>query len=51
MVSRAKWIPLSGKPTHPQLETYKTLSQAWKDSLNWENKDLACCVLPFLTSL
>jgi hypothetical protein len=31
---------LSGKPTHPQLETYKTLSQAWKDSLNWENKDI-----------
>jgi len=31
---------LSGKPTQSQLEIYKTLSQAWKDSLNWGNEGI-----------
>ena len=31
---------LSGKPTPSQLETYKTLSQSWKDLLNWENEGI-----------
>jgi hypothetical protein len=31
---------LSGKPTPSQLETYKTLSQSWKDSLNWGDEGI-----------
>ena len=31
---------LSGKPTQSQLETYKILSQSWKDSLNWGNEGI-----------
>lgn len=29
-----------GKPTQPQLETYKIMSQAWIDSLNWWNEGI-----------
>jgi len=31
---------LAGRPNQSQLETYKTLSQAWEDSLNWWTKGI-----------